>query len=190
MKKCKSCRKEIDPKAKKCPYCQTDQRGWFAKHPILTVLLVLFIIGMISAAGGKKGTSTTTTTTGTTATEVASTTQPEVQPTSAPAPIVIDAKALVGEFDKNKLAAQEKYTDKVVQTTAYVKNISGGSFGDYYLSLEPSNEQYYFGTTIQCFFKDKKELTALANGQSVTVMGTMQDMSIGIVEIKDCSLVK
>lgn len=50
MKKCKSCQKEIDPKATKCPYCQTDQRGWFMKHPILTVILALFIIGIFSAA--------------------------------------------------------------------------------------------------------------------------------------------
>ena len=190
MKKCKSCQKEIDPKAKKCPYCQTDQRNWFAKHPILTVLLVLFIIGMISSAGSKKGGSTSTNSTpdATTSESSSSAAQAEVKPTVAPT--LIDAKTLVGEFDKNKLAAQEKYTGKVVQTTAYIKNISGGDFGDYYLSLEPSNEQYYFGTTIQCFFKDKKELTTLANGQSVTVIGTMQDMSIGIVEIKDCRLVK
>ena len=187
MKKCKSCQKEIDPKAKKCPYCQTDQRGWFAKHPILTVLLILFIIGMISSAGSKKEGSATSKS-GSATSETSSSIQTEAKPTAAPE--VVEAKALVGEFDKNKLAAQEKYTGKIVQTTAVVKNISGGSFGDYYLSLAPTSEQYYFGTTIQCFFKDKKELTALANGQSVTVMGTMQDMSIGIVEIKDCSLIK
>ena len=47
--------KKIDEKAKKCPYCQTDQRGWFSRHPILTVLLILFfspfiLISMISNA--------------------------------------------------------------------------------------------------------------------------------------------
>ena len=64
MKKCKSCQKEIDNKAKKCPYCQADQRNWFMRHPILTGILVLFIIGMIGAAGGgnksKSGTSSNT----------------------------------------------------------------------------------------------------------------------------------
>jgi len=53
MKKCKSCQKEIDNKAKKCPHCRTDQRNWFLKHPIVTGLLVLFILGIfISAIGG------------------------------------------------------------------------------------------------------------------------------------------
>lgn len=35
--------KEIDKRAKKCPYCQTDQRGWFRRHPILTFLGILVI---------------------------------------------------------------------------------------------------------------------------------------------------
>lgn len=47
MKKCKSCQKEINNKASKCPYCQTDQRNWFRRHPILTVLIVLFILPIV-----------------------------------------------------------------------------------------------------------------------------------------------
>ena len=61
MKKCKSCKREINEKATKCPHCRTDQRNWFRRHPVLTVLLALFIIGIISSANGssKKETSTT-----------------------------------------------------------------------------------------------------------------------------------
>lgn len=54
MKTCKSCRKEIDDKAKKCPHCQTDQRNWFLRHPILSAILALIIIGMASGSGDKK----------------------------------------------------------------------------------------------------------------------------------------
>lgn len=59
MKKCKSCQKEIDDKAKKCPHCQSDQRNWFARHIILTGLLILIIIGIISAASSGSKTSST-----------------------------------------------------------------------------------------------------------------------------------
>lgn len=60
MKKCKSCRSDIDEKAKKCPHCQADQRSWFGKHPILTAILILFVIGIIlSAVGGTSKNSTT-----------------------------------------------------------------------------------------------------------------------------------
>jgi len=180
-KKCKSCMKEIDAKAKKCAFCQADQRGWFRRHPILTGILILIVIGSIgSAASGGSKSSTT----------ASSDTQSTAQSAPTTAPIIVDATALVGEYDKNKLAAQEKYTGKVVQTTAYISNISNDITGSYYLSLNPSNDQYYTGTSVQCYFNDEKALTSLSNGQQVTVQGTMQEMSLGIVEMKDCSLVK
>src|SRR5437588_12425437 len=56
-KKCKSCQSDIDVKAKKCPHCQADQRNWFARHPILTGLVILFVIGLIGAAGSSSSTS-------------------------------------------------------------------------------------------------------------------------------------
>lgn len=60
-KKCKSCQMDIDAKAKKCPHCQTDQRNWFARHPILTGIigLIIFFI-IIGAIGGSKSSTTTT----------------------------------------------------------------------------------------------------------------------------------
>ncbi|MFA7301638.1 MAG: DUF4352 domain-containing protein [Candidatus Shapirobacteria bacterium] len=57
MKKCKSCQTEIDSKASKCPHCQADQRNWFAKHKILTVILVLILTGIASSSGNKGGSS-------------------------------------------------------------------------------------------------------------------------------------
>jgi hypothetical protein len=82
MKKCKGCQKEIDPKAKKCPYCQTDQRNWFVKHPILTGILLLVIIGIIGAStnSGTKKVGTTGTTQ-TISNEATQPTTPEAPPT-------------------------------------------------------------------------------------------------------------
>lgn len=181
MKKCKSCKSEIDSKATKCPKCGTDQRGWFRRHPILTGLLVLFIIGVIGAAtsGNKNGTSSQT----------ANNNQPQATQTPQQ-PTVVDATALIADFDKNKLAANDKYKDKLIQTTGYIKNISNDVTGKYFLSLNPSNDQYYFGTSIACYFNDKSALTSLSNGQSVTVQGTMQEMTLGIVPMNDCKVVK
>jgi hypothetical protein len=59
MKKCKSCQKEINAKAKKCPFCQSDQRNWFMKHKIITTILILIVLGMIGSMG-KSGSSTST----------------------------------------------------------------------------------------------------------------------------------
>ncbi len=77
MKKCTSCRKEIDSKATKCPHCQTDQRNWFIKHPILTIILVLFILGIIGANSGTKKIGTT----GTSGNEASQPTTSEAPPT-------------------------------------------------------------------------------------------------------------
>lgn len=144
---------------------------------ITLVILFFVFIGIMAASGSKKTVTTNVVVT-------------ETKTTVKSTPIVVNAKTLVGEFDKNKLVAQDKYTGKIVQITAVVNNISGGDFGDYYLSLEPGNEEYYFGTTIQAFFKDKTELTSLTKGQSVTVVGIMNDMSLGTVIMKDCNVVK
>jgi len=54
MKKCKACQKEIDPKATKCPYCQTDLRNWFIRHPIITFFLILIIISIVGSSGSNK----------------------------------------------------------------------------------------------------------------------------------------
>jgi len=183
MKICKSCKSEIDAKATKCPKCGTDQRNWFGRHKIITGILVVILVFIVIGVAGSKGGSTSSSGSNNSA---PTNTQTEAKPT----PMVIDATALVAEYDKNKLAAQDKYSGKVVQTTAFIENISSDITGSYYLSLKPSNDQYYTGTTFQCFFADKSALTSLSNGQSVTVAGTMQDMSLGIVEMKDCSLVK
>jgi len=48
-KKCPSCDEKISVKAKRCPHCRHDLRGFFARHPILTILGVLFITPFVIA---------------------------------------------------------------------------------------------------------------------------------------------
>jgi hypothetical protein len=185
MKKCKSCQKEIDDKAKKCPYCQTDQRNWFVRHPIISFILIIIFLAAIGSSSGKNsGLSTNNQKVGT------NKTNNQQQPTIVPTPIVIDAHTLVKEYDENKLAAQDKYTGKQIQTTAYITNISTDIVGNYFLSLKPTNEEYYFGTTFKCSFKNKDDLVSLKNGEKVTIRGIMRNMSLGIITMDDCQVVK
>lgn len=54
MTNCKACGKEIAKGAKTCPSCGKDQRSFFGKHKILTVIIILIILGGIGAATGNK----------------------------------------------------------------------------------------------------------------------------------------
>ncbi|GCD12489.1 DUF4352 domain-containing protein [Clostridium tagluense] len=55
MVNCKACGKEIAKGVNKCVHCGKDQRNFFAKHKVITGILVVVVIGIIgSTAGGKK----------------------------------------------------------------------------------------------------------------------------------------
>jgi len=58
--------KEIDAKAKRCPHCQADQRGWFRRHPILTALFVIIIFIIVVSAASNGNSSQKVDTNGTT----------------------------------------------------------------------------------------------------------------------------
>lgn len=147
---------------------------------IIGIFVVLIVIGAI-AGGGKKGTPSTTPT--------AQTTSPTETPTAQA--IKVSAKDLVAEFDKNKLAAEDKYKGKYVEFAAKVKNISEDILGTPFLSLEPpTDDKYYVGTSLKCDFKNKDELKSLENGKVITLRGTVSEMSIGIISIKDCQVIQ
>ncbi len=57
MKTCKYCKEQINKTAKRCPKCQGDLRSWIAKHPILTILLVVFGLIVVNSGGDKSKTT-------------------------------------------------------------------------------------------------------------------------------------
>lgn len=59
MTNCKACGKEIAKGVNKCVHCGKDQRNFFMKHKIITIILALAILGGIgSATGGNKNQGT------------------------------------------------------------------------------------------------------------------------------------
>jgi hypothetical protein len=177
QKKCKQCKTDIDEKATKCPNCKGDQRNFMGRHPILVVIFAIIgifaFMGMIGGQKDKGGLSAGVTKNTT------------VNPATLPA-IEVDTLTFIGDFDKNQLAAEEKYKDKKVKMTAYIKNISEDIGGAFFLSLTPSSDKYYFGTTVKCTFQNKSALTSLENGQQVTVEGIVKEQSLGIISVHDC----
>ena len=176
MKKCKSCQMEIDQKASKCPHCQADQRNWFAKHPILTVILALIIIGILSPKD--KSTSESTTNNPAAETTLAS-------PTPLPEPEKITAKELADSFDENQVAAETKWGGKLVQFSATITNITERG-----ISFSNVASKDFSMAQISCNIANKDQLLPLKNGQKITVVGTVGSQTIGVISLDDCSVVE
>lgn len=119
MKKCKSCQSEIDSKAKKCPHCQTDQRSWFGRHPILTVILgfiILFIVIGVANSGNSSKSSTTKSDKNSTG----QLTKEDVKPTEDPNPHFSD-----GTYEVGKEIQPGTYRTRKASSGCYYERLSG-----------------------------------------------------------------
>ena len=174
MKKCKSCQTEIDSKAKKCPHCQADQRNWFVKHKIITVILALVLIGAIS--GGAKGSNTATTSSNSNTSNKTTTNSPK------PSPIIVKTDTLVNALKENALNASNTYRDKYVELTGRLSNIDSSGK---YISLSPVNDNYSL-TLIMCYITPEQQdiVAKLKKDELVTVVGTITDVG----EVKGYSI--
>jgi len=46
-KQCPHCKAQIDASATKCMHCKTDFRNWFARHPVIVVILGLLLLSLV-----------------------------------------------------------------------------------------------------------------------------------------------
>ena len=53
-KSCPKCGEEIKASAKICKHCKADLRNWFARHKLLTVVLIFFALISISVKNASK----------------------------------------------------------------------------------------------------------------------------------------
>ncbi len=182
MKKCKGCQKEIDAKATKCPHCQTDQRSWFMRHKILSVLgaiIAFFIlIGIIAASGGGSKDSSNTT---------ASPNGTKTDAQAQPSVIQVDAKKLAADYEANEVAADNQYKGKQAQISGTIKDIGKDILDSPYVSFENGNS--IFG--VQCMFdkSDANALASLTKAQKITLTGKVSG-KLGNVIVNDCKIVQ
>jgi len=121
MKKCKSCQSEIDSKAKKCPHCQSDQRSWFGRHPILTVILGLFILFIvIGIAGGSSNKTSTKKSSESGSGSTEQSVKEEVKPTEDPNPHFSD-----GTYEVGKEIQPGTYRTRKASSGCYYARLSG-----------------------------------------------------------------
>lgn len=145
MKKCKSCQKEIDAKATRCPHCRADQRSWMKRHPILTALLgiiVFFIV--VGAIGGSNNNGK----------KVGSTDSATTSDTKAD-----NEQSVYKVGDKIQLGDVILTVNKVETSTSgqYTQPSEGNQWIDLNLTIENTGSKQEFITTLgQMFVLDDK----------------------------------
>lgn len=175
---CKACNKEIAKGVKKCPNCGKDQRNFFMKHKVLTVIGVIVILGVLGSAGGKKSSTTATTET---KTETATKTDVKEEA------IKVSAVDLAKAYEDNEVSADKSYKDKTVEVSGKISDI-GVVVGQTYVVL--SAEKDFAITNVQCFFKEQAEIDKVANlkkGDTCTIQGKVDGKSIN-VGVNGCTL--
>ena len=184
--KCTSCGKEIAKSAKTCPSCGAKQKKpIYKKVWFWAIIIILLIIIIPSSSGENKSTNKKETNQDkTNATETSAETPQETISYTT-----VDMKTFLDEYDKNKLAAQEKYTDTYIQTTGYISNISS-VFGSTYISINFSRDSF-LDNSITCYPKseEKDKVLKLENKEKITVRGKVQDMSMMSIDLEDCEIV-
>ena len=82
MTTCKACGKDIAKGVNKCPNCGKDQRNFFMKHKIISVIIIFFIIGTISRLGNSEDKSAETTDSSSSSSQTTEKTATKEQPVS------------------------------------------------------------------------------------------------------------
>lgn len=183
---CKSCGKEV-AKGAKCPNCGHDQRNFFMKHKIITVILAIVIIGGIGSATNKG--STTTASTSTPAKTVTAT-APKV--VAVPAKPIINAMkvspdVMQNAYTNNQVKADSLYKGKLIQMTGTVDSVTT-ALGQVSVSIDAGNDGL---STIDCSFDDgvdTAKIGALDKGNTVTITGTGDGEMITLVSLKGCTI--
>ena len=95
----------------------------------------------------------------------------------------ITARALIEEFDKNKVDADDKYQDMNLEVSGKLGTINEGAITITY-------EDNWTITSVRCKV-EKDQVKGLKEGQKVTVKGTYTGLGIfDDIEIEDCEIVK
>lgn len=96
---------------------------------------------------------------------------------------------LMKAYDKNEVAADQKYKGKTIRLTGQVDDVGKDIMDNIYITfIMPSEWEI---RNVQCFFDDKhaSELADLEKGDEVVVQGRVDGLMMNVI-LKDCWIVK
>lgn len=188
-RQCPQCKETIMKDAKKCKHCGADLRNWFARHKIVTGLLVLFAVGIVMSSTAKsKPTSTQppiakSVETTTSESQKAEKEQPTAVPTEAP--LKVSVKEIGDDFESNQVAAESKWGGKLVEFKAEISNITDSG-----ISFHNVTSKEFSFAQISCDIVDRDQLLTLKKGQMVTVRGVVGKQTLGVIDVNECQVVQ
>lgn len=100
-------------------------------------------------------------------------------------PTTITAQQLADAFDANQVAAKKDFGGRYVQFSATISNIRDEGLFFQNVASKPLSI-----TQILCRPTDSKQILTVANGQIVTIRGTVADQTLGIITVRGCEIVK
>lgn len=182
-KKCPKCGEEILSSAKVCKHCKADLRNWFARHKILTGILILIVISIIASIGNSDKTNNSSDTNTKTADESA--TQPVPVVKSAPE-IIVTSAVIAKEYSENEVSADAKYKGKIIEVSGKITNVDNG-ITDNEMIVKLSDGEYDFNGSM-CYMKEseKEKVLAFKKGQQITLIGQGNSATLGSPMLKDC----
>lgn len=157
---------------------EQQKKNWFRRHYILSgiggVFLLFIILGMIGSDPDV---------------QVASENREQEKNEAQVAEIKVTAVELSQAYDNNKVSADVKYKDKIVEVSGIVDSIGKDILNDPYVTLK-GRATSLFG--VQCMFSraSEGELANLSKGQSITLKGRVDGELIGNVLVRGCTIVR
>ncbi len=140
---------------------------------------VIFILGIIANIGKESKIKSETT---------SAEKQTSGQVTQKNQAIQISAIDLFAEYEKNGVAADNKFKGKEIEVSGEIESIDKDILDDLFVNLK-GDEIGMLG--VQCYFKDKNnnDLNNLKKGDSITIIGIGNGKTINVT-LKKCRLKK
>lgn len=159
---------------------ETGKKNWFARHKIITGLIVFTILIVVFAPSEEGAPSSSTNSSmGESAEEATKEKVVEIAK--------ISASDLFKAYDANELAADEKYKGKTLEISGVIGELGKDILGSPYILLRPSGV-LVFG--VQCMLDDSEQASKasqLSKGASVTLTGDVSG-KLGNIVVRNCTI--
>lgn len=107
----------------------------------------------------------------------------EVEPEPEVPAFTVTAEELVGAYEGNELAAEQKYEGELVEVTGVVGDIRKDILDQPFVTLGTGKELEV--RQVQCFLADGVDATSLRKGERVTLKGRVDGLMMNVL-VKEC----